>query len=70
MKKIPDTQENLNICMKGNCSSCPTYSGKEGEGLFCARGPSQIEVEKKGCNCPECPVWLEKGLSRMYYCSK
>ncbi len=40
-----------------------------GEGLYCARGPSDKPIEKKGCNCPECPVWMDNGLSGMYYCA-
>ena len=69
LKKIEDTPENFKICMQGNCSSCPSFCGKAGEGLFCARGPGKEHFEKKGCNCPECPVWINNGLSRMYYCT-
>lgn len=68
MAKVKDTQENFEMCMQGNCSDCPSYPEKSGEGLYCARGASKAPVEKRGCNCPECPVWINNGLSSMYYC--
>jgi hypothetical protein len=70
MSKVDDNKENFDICMQGNCSTCPSYSKESGEALFCARGKSKTEVNKKGCNCPECPVWINYGLSGTYYCSK
>ena len=70
MTKVDDTPDNFNICMQGNCSSCPSYHKGMGEGLFCARGPSKMPIERRGCNCPECPVWKDNGLSSMYYCRK
>jgi len=68
MAKIEDTHENFRLCMQRNCSNCPSYPKGRGEGLYCARGRSGDEIEKKGCNCPECPVWQKNGLSGMYYC--
>lgn len=70
MAKVEDTQENFKICMQGNCSTCPSYPKESTEGLFCAKGPSKRSIEKRGCNCPECQVWIDNGLSGMYYCSK
>lgn len=70
MGKVKDTKENFQICIQGNCSSCPSYPKESGEGLYCARGPSGQHLEKRGCNCPECPVWIDNGLSSMYYCVK
>ncbi|MEJ2648287.1 MAG: DUF2769 domain-containing protein [Sedimentisphaerales bacterium] len=70
MAKVEDTQENFNICMDGNCATCPSFTGQPGEGLFCARGASKSSVKKRGCNCPECRVWMANGLSSMYYCVK
>jgi len=70
MAKLKDNQQNFEICMQGNCSSCPSYPGEMGEGLYCARGPGKKSIEKKGCNCPECPLWIDCGLSKMYYCAK
>jgi len=67
MDKVEDTQENFDICMQDNCSTCPSYHKVPGEGLYCARGPSKLSIEKKGCNCPECPVWEKNRLSGMYY---
>jgi hypothetical protein len=70
MVKPEDTQENFNICMQGNCSSCPSYPKDSGEGLYCVRGHSALPIERRGCNCPECPLWSQCGLSEMYYCFK
>ena len=70
MPKVDDTQENFDTCMRGNCSSCPSYPAEAREGLYCARGYSKSSVVKKGCNCPECPVWADNSLSGMYYCAK
>jgi len=70
MAKVEDTEDNFKVCMKNNCSTCPSYPQKAGEGLYCARGPSEANVEKSGCNCPECPVWMENKLSGMYYCAE
>jgi hypothetical protein len=70
MAKVEDTKENFEICMQGNCSTCPSYPKESQEGLYCARGPSKHAIEKRGCNCPECPVWTDNGLSGMYYCAK
>ncbi len=66
--KVEDTIENFKICMQGNCSGCPSYPKDKAEGLYCARHKSKVEIKKKGCNCPECPIWLNNGLSGMYYC--
>jgi hypothetical protein len=68
--EVNNTEENYKICMQGNCDTCPSFCGQKGEGLFCARGPSKVTAEKKGCNCPECPIWINYGLSNMYYCIK
>jgi len=70
MAKVENTQENFNICMQRHCSTCPSYPKGSREGLYCAREPSVHNIEKKGCNCPECPVWMNNGLSGMYYCIK
>ncbi|MFZ0035466.1 MAG: DUF2769 domain-containing protein [Sedimentisphaerales bacterium] len=70
MAKVEDTGENFEICMQNNCSTCPSYPKKSQERLYCIRGQSKHAVEKKGCNCPECPIWINNGLSGMYYCAK
>jgi hypothetical protein len=70
MSKVKDTPENYETCMKGNCSACPSYPKGSGEGLYCTRGPGKSVVDRRGCSCPECPVWTENGLSGMYYCAK
>ena len=68
-ENVDDTLENFEICLE-NCGECPSYPGIEGEGLYCARGSSGVEVTRKGCNCPDCPVWVNCGLGRTYYCFK
>jgi methylamine---glutamate N-methyltransferase subunit C len=70
MDTVNDTPENFRICMQGNCSTCPSFPKEPREGLYCARGPSKAAIEKRGCNCPVCPVWMDNGLSGMYYCAK
>lgn len=70
MAQVEDNQENFDICMQGNCDTCPSYPKESGEGLYCARGASSQPIEKKGCNCPECKVWMDNGLSGMYYCAQ
>ncbi len=68
MAKVEDNEENFRVCMRDNCGQCPSSPEVEGEGLYCARGPSKGKVERKGCNCPECPIWTKHKLSRTYYC--
>ncbi|MHC4159016.1 MAG: DUF2769 domain-containing protein [Planctomycetota bacterium] len=71
MARVEDTPENFSICMDGNCFGCPSYPEEAGgeEGLYCARDRGSMEIEKNGCNCPECPVWQGNGLKGMYFCS-
>ena len=67
MARVEDTIENERICQQ-ICGSCPSYPGDQEEWLFCARDKSSGTVERKGCNCPECEIWMNGGLSGMYYC--
>lgn len=67
MSKVENNQENFDICME-YCKSCPTFSDKEGEGLFCARGKSSESLEKRGCNCGACFIQQKYGNKDMYYC--
>jgi hypothetical protein len=67
MSKVEDNQDNFDICMD-YCKSCPTYSKKEGEGLFCARGQSSEPLDKKGCNCGACFIQIKYGNTSSYYC--
>jgi hypothetical protein len=38
------------------------------ESLFCAFEPSNCVKEKKGCNCPGCPVFKKYQLDKNYFC--
>lgn len=67
MARVEDTPENEKLCMP-YCGKCPSYPKGSKEWLYCARGPSKQPIGKKGCNCPECPVWVNAGLTGMYYC--
>lgn len=69
MGKIADTEENFEICMDGNCSDCPSYPDGGKESLYCAKGQSGYEINKNGCNCPKCPLWIDNGLSEIYFCA-
>ena len=69
MAKIEDTPGNLAICLKGNCDTCPSYPKGSGEGLYCVRGAGKAEIARHGCNCPDCPIWIDNGLTGLYYCA-
>jgi hypothetical protein len=64
---VEDSKENLNICMD-YCGTCPSLPFPPQPYLFCARGNSDQTIEKKGCKCPGCPLYITKGLKGMYFC--
>lgn len=64
---VADTEQNYQMCM-AFCGECPSYPEVEGEALYCARGPSDEEIDREGCKCKECPVWVKYGLKNEYYC--
>ncbi|WP_440954936.1 DUF2769 domain-containing protein [Methanosarcina sp. Mfa9] len=64
---VPDTPENLNIC-KQYCGTCPSLPFSPNPYLFCARGCSSANVEKKGCNCTGCPIYKKYRLGSLYFC--
>jgi len=68
--RVEDNEENLELCREQNCGKCPSFPGIEGEALYCARGGSQGDVAREGCNCPDCPIWVRYGLGRTYYCDQ
>lgn len=43
---------------------------EKGEGLFCARGKSGCDFERRGCICGECPLAADYRLVDFYYCDK
>jgi hypothetical protein len=40
------------------------------ERLFCSRGKTECDLEKRGCLCGTCPVEREYGLTDFYYCAE
>ncbi|KPJ89471.1 MAG: hypothetical protein AMS17_01770 [Spirochaetes bacterium DG_61] len=80
---VPDTKENMDKCI---CKDCPTYNQcmrDSTEGLFCAKGKSDCDVEDDDCVCEQCPVdkeykltvvldLMEKKILKMnqFYCMK
>jgi len=36
--------------------------------VFCAKGLSKCNIEKKGCICNSCPLATEYNLKSLYYC--
>ena len=70
MPQVDDTREGYEACLADYCGKCPSYPECGEEALYCARGGSEAEVERNGCDCPECPIWQKYGLGGMYYCAK
>jgi len=66
--RVPDTNENWEKCICGDCPSINDCMKERSEGLFCARGKTSCQFERKGCICGECPVTSEFKLSGLYYC--
>ncbi|MGZ4883384.1 MAG: DUF2769 domain-containing protein [Halobacteriota archaeon] len=67
---VPHTYENMGkcLCYKG---ACPTFRHNNlSKGLFCALGKRQPLPEKKGCPCNSCLVWVECGLTGLYFCTR
>ncbi|RJP28310.1 MAG: DUF2769 domain-containing protein [Actinobacteria bacterium] len=66
--RVPDTPENFAQCI---CRNCPTHDEcmkERMQGLFCARGKSDCDFERKGCICGECPLATNYRLVDYYYC--
>jgi hypothetical protein len=64
MAKVPDTPENGDRCI---CGECPSYPKERS--LFCATGKSEKPVVKRGCVCNDCQVFKEYSLQDGYYCA-
>jgi hypothetical protein len=67
--EVPDTEENLKKCI---CMNCPSYNEcmKRGmQGLFCARGKTDCDLERRGCICNQCPISSDYHLFGGYYCA-
>jgi hypothetical protein len=63
-EKLPMVKE------KCICATCPSYVEGETELGFCHPlvGKTDKITERRGCDCPTCPVTKEMGLKRGYYC--
>ena len=68
MGKVPETPENEEKCICGDCPSFNQCMTDNMEGLYCAGEKSSCEFEKNGCLCGACPLTSEYGLDKMYYC--
>ena len=69
-KIVQDTEENAELCL---CPGCPTHNEcmeNNNERLFCSRGKTDCDFEKKGCLCGTCPVERNYGLNDFYYCAE
>lgn len=66
---VEDNRENLSICMD-YCGTCPSLPSPPQPFLYCARGASNERIIRKGCKCPQCPVWKKYHLESMdpYFC--
>ncbi|NIO37845.1 DUF2769 domain-containing protein [Candidatus Bathyarchaeota archaeon] len=68
MPEVEDNKKNVEIC-RDFCGSCPSYPGTK-EWLFCSRGRSRRKIEKGGCLCPSCQVYMDCDLSSQYFCTE
>lgn len=67
---VPDTEENAGMCL---CPGCPTHNEcmkKNNERIFCSRGKTDCDLERKGCLCGTCPIERKYGLTDFYYCAE
>ena len=72
--KVDDNAENMAICRRF-CGTCPTFQENRlmdspPNALFCARGKSERTeaIANRGCNCPDCDVFKNYGLSGGFFC--
>ncbi len=68
--KVPNTFKNMGfcICYKG---TCPTYYRNNlSGGLFCSIATCGASLERTGCSCNNCELWMEYGLTELYFCAE
>ncbi|WP_211531034.1 DUF2769 domain-containing protein [Methanocalculus chunghsingensis] len=59
-----------------HCPSCPTYrecAERAGDRAFCTIGESRDDCiidEEKGCICTRCPVYLDVGFQKTFFCTR
>lgn len=67
--KKPSVSEYTGQCI---CDPCPTYNEcmrADAGLLFCFTGrAASCTFEKKGCICPNCPVYKTFGFKKSYFC--
>jgi hypothetical protein len=68
MTEVEDNRENMETC-RDFCGSCPSNPGTD-EWLFCAKGKSEEKIERNGCLCPACQVYMEYELEGDYFCDE
>lgn len=67
---VPNNKENIGRC---HCPKCPVYNKcmkEHNEHLFYSKGISECDFNKTGCDCPDCPIWIEYELISLFYCEK
>jgi len=63
---IPDTPENVQLCL---CGTCPTFNGSPlTGGFFCSMGKAKEPVKKAGCVCSKCPITAKFSLKGGLWC--
>jgi len=67
LMSVEDTQNTFNICMEF-CGNCPSFPKINGEGLYCARGKSNADIERQGCLCSGCTIYEKYDLTGAYFC--
>jgi hypothetical protein len=66
--RVPDTQENMKLCM---CGGCPTFKKSPlTGGFFCVKGKAKETVKQSGCKCGSCAVFKKYNLKAGYFCLK
>ena len=65
---VEDTKENSAKCFCKSCPSKNTCMDNDKDLLYCAKGKTSCEVEKRGCVCGACPITYKYNLTGHYFC--
>jgi len=68
-KQIQDGLEQTKFMCKEFCGKCSSYQGTgETDFAFCSIGKSTHIKVKKGCLCPQCPIYRMMSLRWKFHC--